>query len=459
MTNDRFTDHDDETRELVLDFERTVLRGDSQFFDVDELEIIIDYYLEVEDLKPLSAAIDYAEQLYPDSPEVKIRRAHWYVANHQPETALNILLALRRQHPNDTDIAYSLGVVYGELGQSEKAIEEFLVAATDGWQLGRIYSNIAEEYYKLQDYNNSLSYYLKALQIEPEDTVTLYNYTDTAVRAGLADEAVQYLNLMLEDHPYYKEAWQCLASAYRAVGLNDRAVDALEYAVAIDPMFQPAYFDLSLTFEVEGDIPQAATALTRLLAKTDDKAPVLSALGQLFLRAGNPEPALQYLRKALELHPDDAQIHASLALTCLHMSDLSLASTHARKALALDPQNPDALLASAFVHQERNDFDAADEDFEKLILSPQCNESHCRQYAHYLYDRGMYDILIDFAEESLQLYPDDPFYSTYLSAALFLTNRYNRLRHALPHADTGFLRKLCPQLWENPRVASLLPEE
>lgn len=458
MTNDRFTDHDDETRELVLDFERTVLRGGTQFFDVDELEIIIDYYLEVEDLKPLSAAVDYAEQLYPDSPEVKIRRAHWYIANHQPETALNILLALRRQQPGDTDIAYSLGVVYGELGQSEKAIEEFLQAATDGWQLGRIYSNIAEEYYKMEDYNNSLTYYLKALQLEPDDTVTLYNYTDTALHANLADEVVQYLTLLLEDHPYYKEAWQCLATAYRAIGLNDRAMDALEYAIAIDPTFQPAYFDLSLTFETEGDIPQAATALTRLLAKTQDKAPVLSALGQLFLRAGNPEPALQYLRQSLEISPDDAQTHAAMALTCLHMSDLSLATTHVRKALALDPQNADALLASAFVHQERNDYEAADEDFEKLVLSPQCNEAHCRQYTIYLFERQMYDILVDFAEESLEIYPDDPFYSTYLSAALFLTNRYNRLRRALPHADKEFLRTICPQLWQNPRVALLLNE-
>ena len=49
MDNDRFTDFDDEVRQLVLDFERTVMKGESQFFDVDELEMIIDYYLEVQD--------------------------------------------------------------------------------------------------------------------------------------------------------------------------------------------------------------------------------------------------------------------------------------------------------------------------------------------------------------------------------------------------------------------------
>lgn len=53
MKNDRFTDFDDEVKQLVLDFERTVMRGETQFYDIDELEMIIDYYLEVDDKEPL----------------------------------------------------------------------------------------------------------------------------------------------------------------------------------------------------------------------------------------------------------------------------------------------------------------------------------------------------------------------------------------------------------------------
>ena len=36
---DRFKNFDDEVRELVLSFENTILKGKSQFFDVDEMEI------------------------------------------------------------------------------------------------------------------------------------------------------------------------------------------------------------------------------------------------------------------------------------------------------------------------------------------------------------------------------------------------------------------------------------
>ena len=49
MNNNRNNEFDDEERQLVLDFENTVLQGGTQFFDVDELEVIIDYYFEVND--------------------------------------------------------------------------------------------------------------------------------------------------------------------------------------------------------------------------------------------------------------------------------------------------------------------------------------------------------------------------------------------------------------------------
>ena len=48
MKIDRFKDYDPEVRDLVLRFERQGAGGRS-FFDVEELEVIMDYYLEVYD--------------------------------------------------------------------------------------------------------------------------------------------------------------------------------------------------------------------------------------------------------------------------------------------------------------------------------------------------------------------------------------------------------------------------
>lgn len=458
MNNDRFTDFDDEVRQLVLDFERTVLNGENQFYDVDELEMIIDYYLEVQDKEPLMTALIYAEQLYPESTEIKIRRAHWYIANRQFDRALEILLRLEEQEPDNTDIAYSLGVLYGEMEQSEKAIDYFLQAATDGWQLGRIYANIAEEYYKMHDYNEAIQYYLKAFGTDSYDVQTFYNYLDTCQQAGICDEAVQFFKLYVESHPYGKEGWYCLGCAYRDLGMFDRAIDAEEYAIAIDKSYAMAYFELSRAQEEGGHAGDAATTLIRYLDVAGDRAEVYRALGDLFVRQDNFETAMLYYKKAVVENEADAYALAGLAMCCMHMGDLSMALSYVKKALAADAENPDALCCAAMIYDSRGNVEMANDYFDRCIVSPRCTEAHCRYYAVFLFNREFYDTLIDFAEESLEIYPHDIFYSTYLAAACFYTNRYNKLRHALPDVHPVMLREMCPAIWENPRLAPLLPE-
>ena len=120
-------DYDEEERQLVLDFENTILKGGNQFFDEDEMEVIIDYYFEVNDLEPLQRAVEYAEELYPDSTTVRLRRAHLMIAHEQFDSALHIIKQLRRKEPDNTDVAYSLGVAYGAVGEHRKAIELYRI--------------------------------------------------------------------------------------------------------------------------------------------------------------------------------------------------------------------------------------------------------------------------------------------------------------------------------------------
>ena len=111
----------------------------------------------------------------------------------------------------------------------------------------------------------------------------------------------------------------------------------------------------------------------------------------------------------------------------------------------------------AMIYDVKDNFEGANDYFERLIMSNRYTEMHCRFYTIFLFNRGVYDILIDFALESLELYPHEPFYSTYLAAAYFMSNRYNSLRRLLPDVDVNMLHELCPSLWEHPRLAPLMP--
>ncbi|MBO7101822.1 MAG: tetratricopeptide repeat protein [Bacteroidales bacterium] len=457
MNNDRFNDFDDEDRQLVLDFENTVLRGGMQFFDVDELEVIIDYYFEVNDLESLQRAVEYAEQLYPDSTTVRLRRAHLLIAQEKFEAALKIIKQLRRQEPNNTDVAYSLGVAYGAVGESRKAIDLFLEAAADGWMLGRVYGNMAEEYFNLREYDEAIRYYQLALDTDSFDPATLYNYLDTSVQAGRVEDAITYLKSFVGEHPYSGDAWHCIGSAYRQLGLYEQAADAYEYAIAIDKTDYYSYLDLSSVQEAMGQTGDAVSTLLRARDYTSHRADLYRDIACIYARVDNAEMAILYFRKAVEENPDDAELHASLALTYSVAGDLGTALPIIKKALRMAPNNAEVLGTAALIYDAMDNFEAASDFYERMITSEECSELQCQRYLHFLYKHKVYEVMIDFATESLELYPQHPFYSTYLVAACFHTNRYNRAAQNMPYIDPALLNEICPEIADHPRLGPLIP--
>ena len=454
---DRFKDFDEEERQLVLDFENTVLRGGHRFFDVDELEIIMDYYFEVNDIAPLQRAVEYAEQLYPDSTTVKLRRAHLLIAKEQYDEAMRIIKELRRLEPDNTDVAYSLGVAYGAMGEHEEAVKHYMEAAADGWLLGRVYANIAEEYYHMQNYDEAIRYYQLALDTDSYDSATLYNYVDTAIQSNNVEDAVAYLKSFVEEHPYSGEAWHCLGNAYRSLGLFEQAIDAYEYAIAIDKTNFAAYADHSSILEYMGKPAEAVTTLLRAHDYAPNRTTLYRMVATIYMRSDNIEMALVYYRKAVEENPDDADALASLALAYAVADDVSTAMPILRKALRLAPDSAEVLYSAAIIYDGIDNFEAASDYFERTMMSDECTEMMCQRYAQFLYKHKVYDILIQFADESLEIYPHNPFYCTYLAAAYYYTNRYNRASLVLPDVDPVLLGEICPDIMTNPHFSHLIP--
>ncbi|MBK6752904.1 MAG: hypothetical protein IPG69_04795 [Flavobacteriales bacterium] len=60
-------DREDDRTEYVQRFEDMLSRNDHYFFDVEEFELIIEHYLDNNDLKKARQVLDYARQQHPGS--------------------------------------------------------------------------------------------------------------------------------------------------------------------------------------------------------------------------------------------------------------------------------------------------------------------------------------------------------------------------------------------------------
>ncbi|MBR1850348.1 MAG: tetratricopeptide repeat protein [Bacteroidales bacterium] len=473
MLNDRFKDYDDEVRTLVNEFENTILKGQSHFFDTDEIEVIIDFYLETADLDKMETAILYAENLYPGSAEVRLRRSHLYSARNQFDQSLAILSDLERKDPTNTDVAYALGALYSMTDHPEMAIAYFQKAAADGYMLGTVYANIADEYYKLNRYDDAARFYKKAVAAGSDDHHVLLGLLDAYSDMDQPEAAADYFRKMVEREPYSHYAWYCLAEAYYTLGMYEHAIDAFEYAIAIDKTFFDAYMAIADCYEDAGQPLKAVESLRRSLDYAEHKEVVSFAIGSVYLRMNNCEAALPYFKQAEQEIRATAllstpllvsDLYASLADCYRAMGEYYLAVQSATTALTSSPDPARVLRFLGSLHEEYGEHEQAELALRGAIEREPEADENWTSYIDYLIRAGRYADALDQALQGAAAADDGPQFAIRFAAIYFRLGQRNSMFHFLLVAlqsgseSIDTLLTLCPEMADDPEVGTLLAD-
>ena len=241
-----------------------------------------------------------------------------------------------------------------------------------------------------------------------------------------------------------------------------------QIAIAIDKAYVDAYVALSQTQDLMGNISEAVTTMLRVLDYSDDRSRIYRTIGSIYAREINYDTAMAYFRKAIEENPTDAEAYASMAVCCADTGDATTAMSNIEKALhvmEMNPSdvfpdgNPDVLCSAGMVYDIVGDFEKASEYFEQMLSTGYYTEPQCQLYTQFLFSHKVYEVMEQFAEESLDVYPHSPFYCTYLAAAYFYTNRYNRARKMLPDVSPAMLAEICPEIISHPLLGPLIPAD
>lgn len=428
---DRFKNYEEDVKQLVLDFERMQRNGERRYFDLDEMEIIIDFYLDNYDGEMIEKSVLHGEYLFPASYEIKLRRAHLLCFKERFNEAHTLLKQIERVQPDDTDVLYAMGVVLSALDQPRKAIQYYTKAAADGYELGIIYGNIADEYVKMNRLSEARNYYRKALRLKPEDEHSLYELANCYENDGLIDKLVDYYQHFVEEHPYSKVGWFCLAEGYASNMLYEKAIDAYQYAIAIDADFYYAYNQMSWCHQALGDYKAAVDDLHDAVEHTEDKALVYYRIGDIFRFQGNSATAISYFRKATKEDPFYADAWHAMS-TCYTMTmDFGEAVDCARKAISIEPESPIYLTTLALIYADNRDFDNADHYFQSAIPHYTDFEQGWIAYADYHIMRGNYDEAIDGLNKGVTNSEMAMEFYKRLALCYYMTGRRNMLFNAV----------------------------
>jgi tetratricopeptide (TPR) repeat protein len=173
----------------------------------------------------------------------------WWEANDY-RRALPYVRAVALRTPDATDWQERWLHAAQETGDWRSLVEAYEFYALQGHGITpEMHINWGRALWQIRDYENALSHFTAAIELNPHDANAFLNAGDALYEIGAYSEAADVYSAGIERDPYNAQAWFTLGNCYFRMGVYDAAKIAYEQALTINPKHTQAQHNLELTRE------------------------------------------------------------------------------------------------------------------------------------------------------------------------------------------------------------------
>ena len=123
MFEEEYRYNEEEELNILIDrFEDMLSKNEFFYFDTEEIERIIDFFINTGNRNKIQEAIKLADKLFPFSVELQIKKAQVLVSYDETHYALKQLKKIEPLAQNNEDFIFTLAVTYSKLEQHPKSI-------------------------------------------------------------------------------------------------------------------------------------------------------------------------------------------------------------------------------------------------------------------------------------------------------------------------------------------------
>lgn len=366
--------------ELVKKFEEMMENNDELYFDTEELEDIIVYYLELGDFNYADMAVTYGLKLHPNSLEIKIKKLEVLLEWEDYNTAKVLIDELKGASMENTDFLVCYAKYYSNLGNPKKSIEICKLALDLNEEENFLNNFIADEYVNLGDPFSALKYYQQALKDDPSDEYSLENTMICFNELNKSDEAIAFLNEYLDDFPFSEVAWSEYGQFYFNRKNYEEAIKGFDYMLAINSSAVGVYASKAACYEALLQYQKAVEVYEEMLELEYTKAFTYYKIGLCYKALKQPIIALNSFQKALREDPQFYLAMMEQSYLYEEMGGMPEALHFAQEATLLNDSNLDYHKRLAFLYIDAGKFEESLACLKKLVV-----EEPSRFYNWYAY--------------------------------------------------------------------------
>lgn len=348
-------------------FESMLKTNSVLFFDSNEFEEIIHYYLDNGKMALAKKATKLGLDQHPTSISLKLYQVEMFIFENELDTAEEMLEALSQIEQSNGEIYIQKANILSRRDKHKEAISMLETAFQLTTDESDVLSLIGMEYLFLEDFENAKFYFIQCLAQDQEDYSALYNIIYCFEYLEQTEESIEYLNEFLNKNPYCEVAWHQIGKQYYNLKEYKKALASFDFAIISDDTFIGAYLEKGKVQEKLSKYNEAIESYTVTLGLDDPTSFALLRIGKCYDKLGNPELALHFYNKCVE---EDALLDkgwVAIADCYLKKRNYQKALYYIDKAINIDSENVLYWKRYAKINFRLNLFEEAEIGYRKTI--------------------------------------------------------------------------------------------
>ena len=443
-------------------FELMLKTNSVYFFDSNEFEEIILFYVDNGKFSLAKKALNLGLEQHPTSVAMKLIQVELLILDDKLDKAEKILDQLVEIEPSNEEVFIQKATIYSKRGDHRQAVDNLKTALLLADEDAEILSLIGMEYLFLEDFDTARLNFAKSLEVEYENYSSLYNVIYCFDMMKKHDEAIEYLNEYIEKDPYSEIAWHQLGRQHYIVFDYGKALQAFEYAILIDDSFIGAHLEKAKTLEELGHYEEAIVFYQKTMDLDTATSFAYLRIGKCYEKLKRKNDAIEYYNKTVNEDPLLDKGWLALADIFIEHNNFHKALFYVNKALSIDEENHLYWHKFAEINLKLNLFEEAVRAYYKCIGLKDDRLEVYIALADVLHFLGDYHEAIRVLLDAREVYKDDT-EIIYRLAGLHLLVRKDKeacyfmeLALKTDTEDLELVLKLYPALADHEQISILI---
>ncbi|WP_175413359.1 tetratricopeptide repeat protein [Methanosarcina mazei] len=297
-----------------------------------------------------------------------------YYERSEYDSALKTFKCIKN-YENDGSILFYIATCCLSEGELNESLEYFNRLLELNPQYSDAWNNKGVTLSELGRYEEAIEAYNKTVELNPKDSVAWYNKGTALYESSHYEEAIETYDKAIEINPQYSNAWYNKGVALSELGRYDEAMKAYDKAIEINPQFSEAWYNKGNALYKLGHYEEAIEAYNKTIEINPKSSEAWTNKGAVLAMSGNYEEAVEAFNEVIEFNPQDSDAWYGKGVVLTMSGNYEEAIKAYDKSIELNSQDPEAWYNRACVYSFMKNKDEAIFNLKRAIeLNSSCKE-------------------------------------------------------------------------------------